>query len=144
MNYETSRTRDAPALNVLQVIFLDIVLTLGLLVTLKLSGAGWLFAFVAAWAGGCVLTIVAVFVIYKVALMAEGRADVAATSPRTSVAEAIEAWETDRLSDLETRTQAGSQDTKNATDQPISDAPASAAHPSASPPVTDRKCANGP
>lgn len=146
MGYQTSRTSDGPVLNALQVIVLDIVLTVGLLVTFKLSGAGWLFSFVAAWAGGCLLTIVAAFAIYKVAVASEQRSE--AVSPRPApepakIVEAIKVWETDRLLDRDLAAQASCEDAADGGTVPVGDTPTADTPTSGLPDHTDMKRASG-
>ncbi len=147
MDYETSRTSDAPVMNALQVIFLDIALTVGLLAALKVSGTGWLMAFVCAWVGGCLLTIAAVFVIYKVALMSEQKVDAPADTRSAvmpaKVADAIQVWETDRLMELDLTAQAGSAQATHAGHHRTGATPTTGAEASDVPDHAHGKRANG-
>ena len=135
MEYETSRRRDGPVVNMLQVVALDIVLTLGLLVALKLAGAGWLLATFAAWIGGCLLTLAAVFTIYKLALISERRSHRAAAR----VAEAIKVWETDRLMELGSAAQDTGDSGTEAADHTAGKTPNEDAHRAGVPTDTDKK-----
>ncbi|MEO9651432.1 MAG: hypothetical protein ABJ360_06650 [Roseobacter sp.] len=57
MSYQSDDFEDGKIFNLLQVIALDVALTISLTAALKLSGNSWFFAIMGAWFGGAFMTI---------------------------------------------------------------------------------------
>ena len=96
--------------NLVQIVVLDVALTVTLAAALKLLGASWLVTIAGAWIGGCLLTLSAVFTTYFVRNRHEARqnglsqstfeADAPALVP-TNIQDPVQLWDADRLMELD-------------------------------------------
>lgn len=95
MEHLSSQKQGDPALNMLQVVCINIAATVSLLVVLKAIGASWLLALIGAWIGGSLLTMAAIFAIYRVALISERNSE-KRFAAQINIEETIKAWDADR------------------------------------------------
>lgn len=94
---------DTKFLNVLQVVALDMVASIGLFVVGLSSGLSWPMALLLAWIGGVFLTIAGLGCVYLYMLRGDS-CSVAQCGPALvprNITDPLQLWETDRLLELE-------------------------------------------
>lgn len=101
---------DVKIFNLVQVLALNVVLTVSLVVALKALGNSWLVAISGAWMGGSILTLGTVFALYALhSVFSRGAGTVfggayiengPALVP-TNINDPMQVWETDRLMEID-------------------------------------------